>query len=324
MSLNTEFKKEIAHKLQENNKSDATIKVYLRNLQLLNQGLPIKNLKFLEDTTKILDFINTKSQNTQRTYLISIVGVYKAMGIKDNTKHYKIYHERMMQLNKKASLEQASGKPSETLKEEWVKWDEVVKTYEKYKKQFDEISGKLPTKHEWDDILLPTMILALYVLNPPRRSEDYTEAYIVKQKKEDKTKNYLILSDKKFYFNVFKTSKTAPEAEKTLEIPQKLMAVINKYIKYHPKLNSKITNTTEERFLIKFNGKPLNKINGMTKELNKIFGKKVSSGMLRHSYLTDKYFVVSEKMKKDALAMGHSTATQRTYIKDIVDTEIEV
>ena len=324
MNYNTDFKKEIIQKLSDNKKSLNTITNYIRNLELINDGLPLKSLKFLENSEKIISKLKDKKENTYRTYLISIVGVLKSMG-KEKTKYYKQYHEVMMDLNKKLGKEEASGKPSETMKKEWINWEDVIKRYNQLKKEFDEITGKLATKYEWDEVILPTMTLALYVLNPPRRSEDYTECYIVKNKKDDKTKNYLILDEKRFYFNVFKTSKTAPEAEKTLDIPPKLMEVINKYMIYHPKLiNTKVNNKTEERFLIKFNGKPLNKINGMTKLLNKIFNKKFGASMLRHSYLTNKYFIVNEQMRKDALAMGHSTGTQKTYIKDIKETELEV
>ena len=58
---------------------------------------------------------------------------------------------------------------------------------------------------------------------------------------------------------------------------------------------------------------PVDKENGITRILNKIFGKKVGSSMLRHIYLSSKYNIT--EMKEDADAMGHSTKEQKDYLK---------
>lgn len=58
-------------------------------------------------------------------------------------------------------------------------------------------------------------------------------------------------------------------------------------------------------------------VNSITRILNKVFGKKVGSSMLRHIYLSSKYGNVSKEMKEDAKIMGHSTEVQKnTYIKN--------
>ena len=57
----------------------------------------------------------------------------------------------------------------------------------------------------------------------------------------------------------------------------------------------------------------MNKSNGMTRRFNIIFDKKISSSILRHSYLSHKYDI--DEMKKDSEWMGHSLDTQRTYMK---------
>jgi hypothetical protein len=63
-----------------------------------------------------------------------------------------------------------------------------------------------------------------------------------------------------------------------------------------------------------YDGKALTAVNVITRLLNKTFGKKVGSSMLRHIYLTDKYKNVLEEQKKDAEDMGHSTGEQKEYI----------
>jgi hypothetical protein len=62
----------------------------------------------------------------------------------------------------------------------------------------------------------------------------------------------------------------------------------------------------------------LNKINSITRILNKLFNpKKVGSSMLRHIYLTEKYGDKLNELEDDAEAMGTSTnMAQSTYIKN--------
>jgi hypothetical protein len=51
--------------------------------------------------------------------------------------------------------------------------------------------------------------------------------------------------------------------------------------------------------------------------LNRIFGKNISTGMLRHIYITDKlgHIPSLEEMKSIADDMGHSIDMQLQYIK---------
>ena len=59
--------------------------------------------------------------------------------------------------------------------------------------------------------------------------------------------------------------------------------------------------------------------NGLTKLLTRIFtrdlDKKISSSMLRHIYLSEKYGKELEERKKDSHNMLHSLEQQKNYIK---------
>jgi hypothetical protein len=68
-------------------------------------------------------------------------------------------------------------------------------------------------------------------------------------------------------------------------------------------------------FLVYYNGSLFNKVNCITRILNKTFGKSVGSSMLRHIFLTNKYGDVIEEQKEDAKAMGHSLEQQKDYVK---------
>jgi hypothetical protein len=53
----------------------------------------------------------------------------------------------------------------------------------------------------------------------------------------------------------------------------------------------------------------------VTKAFNGMFGKRASTNMLRHSYLTGKYSKLQEEMAKDNEMMLRSPATEALYIK---------
>jgi hypothetical protein len=154
------------------------------------------------------------------------------------------------------------------------------------------------------DKLLDVMILSLYTLTPPRRNLDYLKMLVTKPSGDEEDKhNYMW--DGNFYFNTYKTSKTYKQQVEP--IPAELQKVIDLYMKEHPDV---------PEFLVRSNGSPLKTSNDITRRLNKIFGRAISSSMLRNIYLTSKYSDTMEEMKNDVKAMGTSTGTaEKNYIK---------
>ena len=68
--------------------------------------------------------------------------------------------------------------------------------------------------------------------------------------------------------------------------------------------------------LMSQDGKAIDTSTEMTRTLNKIFGKKIGSSLLRNIFLTDKYKDTKEEMEEDVKAMGTSSMTANTnYIK---------
>ena len=76
------------------------------------------------------------------------------------------------------------------------------------------------------------------------------------------------------------------------------LTLLKTYIKYHP-LKEQLT-AGNIPFLVYYNQKPV-KDNGITRILNKIFGKKIGSSMLRHIYLSSKYGNLLEDQKIDLI-----------------------
>ena len=148
-----------------------------------------------------------------------------------------------------------------------------------------------------------------------------TNDYSKLDKEHIKEHNYLDLSKKDFVFNSYKTS--SKYGTQRIAITDDLWKVLSKYFKHHKlvgirKLNKQFvlnSNDDNDMFLISRNGSALDKVNSITRILNKVFDKAIGSSMLRHIYLTGKYGEVLENQTKDASDMAHSEAMQKDYIK---------
>lgn len=313
--MDTQFKNSLYNALKDKGLSESSIKLYLRNLEKLNDDLPIKNFNFLKDDKNILAKLNEYKDNTKRGYLISITATISA--VKDK---YKPLYEKYLKLMVDLSNE-IKKKPTEemtdTQKKNWLKWDEVIKKFEDVKNKVNSFINHKEINESQYNLLLSYMILALYIYNPPRRNMDYQIMNIVKKYDDSLSadKNYLSYDDAEFIFNVFKTAKR--EGKVITKINEDLKHVINQYLKFHPLIKGKrLLRSSNFPFLVYFNSKPLNTVNSITRILNKLFQKNIGSSMLRHIYLTNKYGEDNNEKLKDAKAMSHSVDTQKTYIKD--------
>lgn len=270
---------------------DSSKKLYLSNIKRLNDNKEPEDYNFLKNTTKILDKIKHLKDNTKRTYLISIVSV-----LKDQSKFKKpfdIYYEKMMEYNK--NLKTNTNK-SETQSENWMNQDEIRKLWNDSLININQLTkGKRKLEGVDFETLTNFLVLSLYVLIPPRRS-DYLKMKILDDNEMDKEYNYLDIKNKKFIFQNYKTSGKYKVQE--VDIPKNLMDIINLYMKFRKDKTG--------AFLIKPDGSAIETINSITRILNKIFNKKISVSMLRNIYLTDKYSEENKEKIKDAAAMGTS------------------
>jgi hypothetical protein len=148
---------------------------------------------------------------------------------------------------------------------------------------------------------------------------DYQEMSVVKKWNESMPtdRNYLDMDGQRFIFNKYKTAKAS--GQQIIDIPDAdecpLMDAIVMYLKHNHHYRTAKTKLVEFRFLTKSDGTPLASVNVITRTLNKIFGKKIGSSMLRHSYLSSKYGKVLDEMKADGMAMAHDLDTQKEYIR---------
>lgn len=141
------------------------------------------------------------------------------------------------------------------------------------------------------------------IFQAPRRSIDFGN---MKWRNMDKSvDNYVDIKAGKFVFQNYKTAKSYGSQE--CEITKPLKVILNKWFKVIP----------EGCDYVLFDGKmqPLTSPQ-MTHRLNEIFGRKISTSMLRHIFLTKKFGDIDlSELQKTATAMGNSSMQALLYVK---------
>jgi len=313
-----EFMLDLAKKLREEKKvAESTATAYIRAMYLLNDKQPYKNLTFLKNTTAIEDMIKKYADSTVKTILASIVSVLSLFKDKPTYKKvYAHYYDRMMGKVKEAKQNESSDKTQKQT-DNWITWDEVQKKVSELRDKVNEFKSQKSITQQQYESLLHYLIVSLYTETQPRRNQDYLDMFVAKKQPTETEHNYVVLTKTKptsFIFNKFKTSKKY--GQQTLEVPESLASVISEFLKFHPhKKNASF------KFLVSYDGTPITAVNAITRILNKIFGKKVGSSMLRHIFLSTKYDI--KEMEKDATAMGHSIEEQKKYMKGSGETSVQ-
>jgi len=299
--------------LESRQLSQNSINLYKRNLLKLNDNKPIKSFNFLKNKEEILSKIKELKPTTQRSYIISICSV-----LRDIPKYKKMYDEYFELLKEFNNELKVNTDKSEKQEKNWISQEEVLSVHKKLK---EDVINLLKKKRKIDKAvfnkLLHYTILSLYTLINPRRNKDYSLMKI-SSNTEDENHNYLIIDKNntmKFILNKYKTDKKYHYVN--IDIPDDLKEVIQLYLKYHPLKAELKKKEYGIPFLVDEQGKALKNSTEITKILNKIFGKKIISSMLRNIFLTDKYSNVIEELKKDTSAMGTSVGTaMNNYIKE--------
>lgn len=319
----TDFMLQLARQLiADRDVAESTASAYIKTLYQINDRKPYKNLTFLKNSEAVMAKIAGYAESTQRAIYATIVSVLSLFKDKPTFKKVcSIYYDKMMEFNKAAK--ETDGKHEKTTKQadNWLSWEDV----EKRKAELAADVAKFPktlTPANYER-LLQHLVLSLYTDVQPRRNQDYLDMYIIK-KWNDKMpidKNYLDLTTHKFIFNKYKTSRKY--GAQTVDIPDSLLTILNSFLAKHPVWKGVVKRKNEPvKLLVAANGEPIVAVNAITRLLNKVFGKKIGSSMLRHIFLSDKYKDTIGEMADDAAAMGHSLATQKAYVKndDVPDT----
>lgn len=299
--------------------SESTANLYLRTLLMLNDKKPFTTLAFLKKKDAVAAKLETYADSTKKGILAAIVSVLSIYKDKATYKAiYKHYYDLMMSKSKEVKEAESAraGEKSEKQKENWSSWEEVKKKEEELYKEAAELMNRKHLTAPEAEKLLQCVVLSLYTKIQPRRNQDYLNMLVVKKWSEDMSAdhNYLDLTGNQFVFNKYKTAKKY--GVQKIAIPSDLLDILVPYLKHNP-LWKESKGKAAVPFLVSPGGVPITALNGITRILNKIFGKKIGSSMLRTIFLTDKYADLKEEQEADSKAMGHSVALQQgTYVKE--------
>jgi hypothetical protein len=315
----SEFMLQLSKQLIETKKvAESTASAYVKSLYLLNGKVPFKNLSFLKKTADIEAKIAPYAENTQKALYSTITSVLSL--VKDTAGYKKVYQHYYDKMMGKATQMKEAGAESSTKtekqKDNWAEWKDVEAVQKHLIDEVEKFSGNKNITPEQFNSLLNLVVLSLYTEIQPRRNQDYLDMSVVKATKADlpKDSNYLIIeknSPKEFVFNKYKTAKKY--GQQKMELTPGLVSVLSTYLKFHPLARGNKSRATMYKFLVLADGTPLTATNAITRILNRIFGKKIGSSMLRHIFLSSKYNI--NEMEKDATAMGHSVEEQQKYLR---------
>ena len=290
----SDLKSLLQEKIKQNrpNLGTSSIKTYISILSNLYKKLNGEgNIEwFNEEHDEILKYLGDKNDQTRKTTLSSLF-------ILTNLKEYQTVMNTIM---KKVNDDYKNQKMNEKQKDNWISVNEIKEKYNVLSVDANLMLNKKKILNE--NIMMEFLLMSFLggVVIPPRRSLDYSEMKI--RNYDVKTDNYY--KGNKFYFNKYKTVKTY--GLQILDVPKELNNVLKKWIKIN----------TNDYMIYSSNN---NKIScpQITRILNKVFGKSISTSMLRHIYLTNVYKDVPQINKMENLAneMGHSVSTAMEYIK---------
>ena len=290
----SDLKTLLQDKLKEtrNTLSPSSIRTYVSILSNLYKKMDGEgNVDFFKmKYNDILKHLEDKNNQTRKTTLSAL---FILTGMRE-------YQSEMQSIMKKVNQEYKEQKMNQKQKDNWISTEEI-------KEKYDSISAiaisMLTKKKMMNESIIMEFLLMCFlsgIFMAPRRSLDYSEMKI--RNYDIKTDNYY--KGNKFFFNKYKTVKNY--GTQSIEVPKQLNDLLKKWIKINER----------DYMLYSSNG---NKINPpqITRILNKVFEKKISTSMLRHIYLTDTYKDIPEINKMENLAkdMGHSVSTAMEYIK---------
>lgn len=291
------FRENITEHIKKNRPklNESSVKTYTSILFNINKQLNPDNddLKIFNDDDRILNHLKDKTPKTRKTILSALFIL---------TKNEK-YNELMLQDCKATNEYYKEQKKSKTEEQNWMTVDEIKNIYDDLFNKVNSIFSKQTISD--DDTIINFILLGLLGGGvsglPPRRSLDYAD---MKIKNYTTTDNYYKAG--KMYFNTYKTAKFY--GEQTLDIKKdapELNKIIMKWIKINP-TDYLLYGSTKQKLTSP----------QITKRLNNILGRNISTSLLRHIYLTKKFGGIDIKeMEETATEMGNSSSQVMLYVK---------
>lgn len=277
----------------------------------------------IDNYEKILKYMNdTMTPNIRKSKIASLVIIIddKKDGDKEKDIALEAFRKQMSVdgtvVNKKYDSQELSDKQ----KKNFIPLEEVRKIYNELKSQAIPLFKFNNLNKAQFNLLQSYVLLSLYMLIPPRRSTDYAFPFKIRNfdSSPQSVDNYMFnfnRSKKKpasFVFNTYKNSNRM--GRQIIDIPKPLEKIITEWSKFN-----------KSDYLLVNNAGNNVAPSKITLWLNQIFNKQISSSMLRHIFLSDKYANVNlQDLKDTAESMGQSDITTALrYVQKNSDQVVE-
>ena len=279
----------------------------IRNLSKqmnIDLSTPDKVINHTDDIVEHFKDLEPKLRKTRLSALIVFLDNPKEV-TEDALKTMDIFRKQMMKDGAEYSRELRLQEKTPKQEDGWMDWNDIITNYKNLEKEVSYFKTQTSlTKQQFKRVQM-FVLLSCLLLIPPRRSTDYV---MFKIRNEDINKdNFMETKGRKSYF-VFNTYKTAKKyGRETIEIPTALKNIINRW-KLINKNDYLLVNSNMDK---KINATQLNSM------LYDYFNKPLSTSLIRHIFLSEKYKNVPalQEMQKTADEMGHSLTQALEYVK---------
>ena len=279
----------------------------IRNLSKqmnIDLSTPDKVINHTDDIVEHFKDLEPKLRKTRLSALIVFLDNPKEV-TEDALKTMDIFRKQMMKDGAQYSQELRLQEKTPKQEDGWMDWNDIIANYKNLEKEVSYFKTQTSlTKQQFKRVQM-FVLLSCLLLIPPRRSTDYV---MFKIRNEDINKdNFMETKGRKSYF-VFNTYKTAKKyGKETIEIPTALKNIINRW-KLINKNDYLLVNSNMDK---KINATQLNSM------LYDYFNKPLSTSLIRHIFLSEKYKNVPalQEMQKTADEMGHSLTQALEYVK---------
>jgi hypothetical protein len=308
------------------NLSTGSIATYLSSFRKLRNesGVRLESIQDIVDNhAELLDYMmKNMSETSRKSKLACLITIINDPEKEDDEKLQKVLEvfRRQMLLDSRVVEENYNKQElTENQKKNLIDQSEVKTIYEKLKSQATPLFKFDMLNKQQFNLLQSYVLLSLYVLIPPRRSTDYIMFKIRNfDTSTASADNYMFNFNKNkkkpssFVFNTYKNANRL--GRQIIEIPKSLQKIIEEWSKFNK----------SDYLLVNGLGKPVAP-SKITLWLNGIFGKSISSSMLRHIFLTDKFGNVDlNELQKTASDMGQSEITTALrYVQKDADSVIK-
>lgn len=294
-----------AIKANKPNLSASTIQTYLSSFRKVRREskIELKSVKDIIDKHKeILEHLQEDTPGARKSKLACLVTILNDPEKKDEedrAEALKAYRAQMLVDSKIVNEKYDKQELTERQQKNLIDQKEVLKIYERLKAQAQPLFKFDILNKQQFNILQSYVLLSLYVLIPPRRSTDYTFFKIRNYSTEPGTEdNYMFnfnrnkKKNSSFVFNTYKNANRL--GRQIIDIPKNLEKIITEWSKFNK----------SDYLLVNSLGKQVSP-SKITLWLNNIFDKSISSSMLRHIFLSDKFGKINlSDLKKTANDMG--------------------